>query len=79
MRGGRLWSRLRRMEDAALLARGARLRIGGLLRAVREGDAVGVSVAGKGARIEARLRLAGRQRKILLAGGLLNYIRTRGK
>lgn len=68
------------MEDAGGLARlgaGDRLRIEGLRQAVREGDRVVVRNAGGGGEIAARLELTERARLILLAGGLLNYIKER--
>lgn len=64
-----------REEDLRDLAQGARLRLLGVREAVRSGDAIVIHHGRR--RIAARLALGGRERRMLLAGGLLNMIKTR--
>ncbi len=58
---------------------GDELRINGLASAVRSAETVAVTNSSKGADFVCRLNLAPRQRKILAAGGLLNYTRGGGQ
>lgn len=67
-----------RTQDYELVESGDQLRIENLA-AVLEGDeAVSISNITKGATFEVRFDLSERQKKILAAGGLLNYVRKRG-
>ncbi len=66
-----------RPEEISLLRAGDRLVIEGARVAVRSGGRIAVRNETLGAEIAARLDLAGRARRILLAGGLLNDIKGR--
>ena len=66
-----------RPEDISLLRAGDRLVIEGARVAVRGGGRIAVRNETLGAEIAARLDLAGRARRVLLAGGLLNDIKGR--
>jgi aconitate hydratase len=66
-----------RPEDISLLRAGDRLVIEGARVAVRSGGRIAVRNETLGAEIAARLDLAGRARRVLLAGGLLNDIKGR--
>ncbi len=58
------------------LAVGDELTIASVVRAVTSGDAIEVANVSRGDGFRCRLTLSERQRKILLAGGLLNYTRA---
>jgi aconitate hydratase len=62
-------------EDIRSLSQGSRLRMLGVREAVRSGDAILIHHGRR--RIAAQLTLSSRERRMLLAGGLLNLIKTR--
>jgi aconitate hydratase len=66
-----------RADDLRGLTQGARLRMRGLREAVRCGKGIVIHQVRRRRRISARLMLGSRERRILLAGGLLNLIRKR--
>lgn len=68
-----------RPEGSHALDKGDRLVVTGLREAVRAGDRVVVRNVTRDELIEARLSLSPRGREILLAGGLLNFIRLRNR
>ena len=64
-----------REEDLRELAQGSRLKLLGVRESVGSGDTIVIHHARR--RIAARLALSGRERRMLLAGGLLNMIKSR--
>ncbi|MEJ2744890.1 MAG: aconitate hydratase [bacterium] len=64
-----------REEDIRCLAQGSRLRIFNVRKAVRSGETLIIHHGRR--RISARLMLGSRERRMLLAGGLLNLIKSR--
>jgi len=64
-------------DDLRDLTQGARLRMRGLREAVREGERIIIHHVRRRRQIPARLMLGSRERRILLAGGLLNLIKQR--
>ncbi|MCX6354325.1 MAG: aconitate hydratase [Candidatus Aureabacteria bacterium] len=65
-------------DDLRHFLRGDLLRVEGLRAAVSSGGEVRIRTARRRAEIRARVSLNERSRKILLAGGLLNFIKERG-
>jgi aconitate hydratase len=65
-------------SDYELLASDDEIMIEGLREAVRESDRVYLTVKGKDVKIPLLLSLSSRQREILLAGGTLNYTKSKG-
>ncbi|HVS03206.1 MAG TPA: aconitate hydratase, partial [Thermoanaerobaculia bacterium] len=63
--------------DSARLEQGTRLRIDQLQRQVREGSRVAVETVGDGTTVPTRHQLSARQVEILLAGGLIYWVRRR--
>ena len=66
-------------DDYDLLYEGDEIRIDGLAKAVEKCDRVELENRKNGARVWVKLDFTPRQRKILLAGGLLNYTRGEGE
>jgi aconitate hydratase len=64
-------------DDAAGIRQGDDLELDGLRAAVTEGGTVTVRNATRGLTIQMRLDVSDRQRRILLAGGVLNLLRSR--
>ena len=65
--------------DYDRFAQGDRLRIAGLAEALRRGEPVAVENVTQGFTVQARYDLSDRQVEIMLAGGLLNYIKARAE
>jgi len=63
-------------SDYERLEQGDELRVVDLRRALGQGEPVTVTNLTQGSEIQATYHLSGRQAQILLAGGLLNYVRT---
>jgi aconitate hydratase len=70
---------LERADDLRKLAQGERLRMRGVRAAVKSGEMIAIQHMSRRKRIPARLMLGGRERRILLAGGLLNLIKKKRK
>lgn len=62
--------------DYDLISQGASLRIEGFAEAIRDCDIVSLSVDGLDKKIPLSLSLTERQRDILLAGGMLNFVKN---
>jgi len=61
--------------DYEALQPGDVLEISGLLDSVRQAETIAVSNKTRGMTLRGKLNLSGRQRDILLAGGVLRYAR----
>ena len=66
-------------SDYDKISQGDRLSLDGLLDAVAKGDSIVMTDRENGTRIPLRLELSERERKILAAGGLLDYTRTKAR
>jgi len=65
-----------RPEDYDLLFPGDRVEIPGLRERIAAGDALELVVPGKKVTVSLRCELGARERKILLAGGMLNWVKS---
>lgn len=63
--------------DYQKIRQGDKLQVTGLLEAVRDKDSIEITEAGDRYEFQCNLSLSNREREILLAGGLLNYMRNK--